>query len=96
MLDGAFAGSRYHQNQEASVMPVVHIRDVSRATLERLKARARRNDRSLQAELKGILEEAAGTAWSVTRASATKLRKTLARRAHSDSADLIALDRRAR
>ena len=77
-------------------MPVVHIRDVSRASLERLKARARRNDRSLQAELKSILEEAAGTAWSVTRASATKLRQTLARRAHSDSAELIALDRRAR
>jgi plasmid stability protein len=77
-------------------MPVVHIRDVSRATLERLKARARRNDRSLQAELKGILEEIAGTDWSVTRASATKLRQTLARRAHSDSAELIAFDRRAR
>jgi plasmid stability protein len=56
-------------------MPVVHIRDVSRATLDRLKVRARRNDRNLQAELKSILEEAAGTAWSGTRASATKLRK---------------------
>ena len=77
-------------------MPVVHIRDVSQATLERLKARARRNHRSLQAELKSLLEEAADTAWSGTRASATKLRKTLARRAHSDSAELIALDRRAR
>ena len=75
-------------------MPILHIRDVSRATLERLKARARRNDRSLQAELKGILEE--GTDWSVTRASATKLRKSLTRRAHSDSAELIAFDRRAR
>ena len=77
-------------------MPVVHIRDVPRSTLDRIKARARRNDRSLQAELKSILEEAAGTAWSGTRASATKLRKSLARRAHSDSADLIALDRRVR
>ena len=77
-------------------MRVVHIRGLSRTTLERLKARARRNDRSLQAELKSILEEAAGTAWSGTRASATKLRKTLARRAHSDSAELIAVDRRAR
>jgi plasmid stability protein len=77
-------------------MPVVHIRDVPRSTLDRLKARARRNDRSLQAELKSILEEAASTAWSGTRASATKLRKSLARRAHSDSAELIALDRRAR
>ena len=33
---------------------------------------------------------------SGTRASATKLRKTLAKRAHSDSAELIAFDRRAR
>lgn len=77
-------------------MPVVHIRDLSRTTLERLKAHARRNDRSLQAELKSILEEAAGTDWSGARASATKLRKRLARRAHSDSAELIALDRRSR
>jgi antitoxin FitA-like protein len=36
-------------------MPVVHIRDVSRATLERLKARARRNDRGLQAEPSGAM-----------------------------------------
>jgi plasmid stability protein len=47
-------------------MRVVHIRGLSRTTLERLKARARRNDRSLQAELKSILEEAAGTDWSGT------------------------------
>jgi hypothetical protein len=37
-------------------MPAIHIRDLSRGTLERLKARARRNDRSLQAELKSILD----------------------------------------
>jgi plasmid stability protein len=77
-------------------MPAIHIRDLSRATLERLKARAQRNDRSLQAELKSILEEAAATDWSGTRALAAKLRKTLARRAHSDSSELIAADRRAR
>ena len=77
-------------------MPAIHIRDLSRATLERLKARARRNDRSLQAELKSILEGAAATDWSRTRALATRLRKSLARRAHSDSAELIAAHRRAR
>ena len=77
-------------------MPAIHIRDLSQATLERLKARARRNDRSLQAELKSILEEAANTDWSGTRTLAAKLRKSLARRTHSDSAELIASDRRAR
>lgn len=77
-------------------MPAIHIRDLSRATLESLKARARRNDRSLQAELKSILEEAADTDWSHTRTLAAKLRKSLARRAHSDSAELIASDRRSR
>ena len=77
-------------------MPAIHIRDLSQAVLEKLKARARRNDRSLQAELKSILEEAASSDWSGTRALAAKLRKSLARRAHSDSAELIASDRRAR
>jgi plasmid stability protein len=77
-------------------MPAIHIRDLSRATLERLKARARRNDRSLQAELKSILEDAAGTDWPATRLLAAKLRKRLAGRPHSDSAELIASDRRAR
>jgi plasmid stability protein len=77
-------------------MPAIHIRDLSRATLARLKARARRNDRSLQAELKSILEGAADTDWSGTRALAAKLRKSLARRGHSDTTELIAADRRAR
>ena len=58
-------------------MPAIHIRDLSQATLERLRARARRNDRSLQAELKSILEEAANTDWSGTRTLAAKLRKSL-------------------
>ena len=77
-------------------MPAIHIRDLSQATLERLRARARRNDRSLQAELKSILEEAANTDWSATRTLAAKLRRSLAKRAHSDSAELIASDRRSR
>ncbi len=80
----------------ASAMPAIHIRELSRSTLDRLKARARRHDRSLQAELKSILEEAAETDWSGTRALAAKLRKSLAGRTHSDSAELIASDRRSR
>lgn len=77
-------------------MPAIHVRDLSRVTLDRLKARAKRNDRSLQAEIKTILEEAAGTDWTRTRTVAAKLRQRLANRIHSDSADLITADRRAR
>jgi plasmid stability protein len=76
-------------------VPAIHIRDVSKSTLDRLKARARRNDRSLQAELKTILDEAAGQDWTHTRLLAAKLRKRLAGRTHSDTVDLIASDRRA-
>ena len=77
-------------------MPSVHIRDLSGPTLEKLRARARRNDRSLQAELKLILEEAAGRDWSETLARAERMRGQLSRRAHDDSAQLIARDRQRR
>ncbi len=77
-------------------MPNVHVRDLSPSTLKALRARAQRHDRSLQAELKRILEETAATeaAWVRTRAAAARLRRQLAGRTHSDSATLIADDRR--
>ena len=77
-------------------MPNVHSRDLSVPILEKLRARARRNDRSLQAELKLILEEAAGRDWSDTLARAERMRRQLARRVHDDSAELIARDRQRR
>lgn len=77
-------------------MPSVHIRGLSGPTLEKLRARARRNDRSLQAELKLILEEAAGRDWSDTLARAERMSRQLARRVHDDSTQLIARDRQSR
>jgi plasmid stability protein len=77
-------------------MPNVHVRDLSETTLEKLRARARRNDRSLQAELKVILEEAARNDWTATLAQADRMRRRLARRVHDDSAELIARDRQIR
>jgi plasmid stability protein len=77
-------------------MPNVHIRDLSAPTLERLRTRARRNERSLQAELKLILEQAAGGDWADTLARAERMRRQLARRAHDDSAHLIARGRQTR
>jgi plasmid stability protein len=77
-------------------MPSIHIRDLSQGTLARLKARARRHGRSFQAEVKTILDQAAQVDWSRTRALAARLRRELADTGQSDSAELIAADRRSR
>jgi plasmid stability protein len=77
-------------------MPGIHIRDLSQATLDKLKARARRHERSLQAEVKTILEQAAQMDWSRTRALSAQLRRELAGSTQSDSTKLIATDRGSR
>lgn len=38
-------------------MPAIHVRDVDDAIIDALKARAARNHRSLQGEIRAILEE---------------------------------------
>jgi plasmid stability protein len=43
-------------------MPALHVRDVDDAILDALKARAARNHRSLQGEVRAILEAAAAEA----------------------------------
>lgn len=70
------------------------VRDLSPATLGKLKAYARRNGRSLQAELHRILEEAARASVADTQAAAARLRRTLAGRRHTDSGALQAEGRR--
>lgn len=40
-------------------MPALHVRDIDDAVIAALKARARQNHRSLQGELRSILEAAA-------------------------------------
>lgn len=75
-------------------MARVLIRDLEERTVERLKARAARNGRSLQAELQLIVERAAATDIVDSRAVAARIRRKLAGRNHSDSALLVADDRR--
>ena len=41
-------------------MPALHVRNVDDAVIERLKRRAEKNRRSLEAELRVILDAAAG------------------------------------
>ena len=75
-------------------MPHALIRDIDPAVLERLKERARNRGRSLQSELKDIIERAAERDLEDARSLAAKIRRKLAGRRHTDSTALIAADRR--
>jgi antitoxin FitA len=83
--------------QEVTMSDVL-VRNLDDAVVKQLKARARGNGRSLQAELKLILEQAA-TSQSArpTRAEyrllADQVRTTLKKQPQSDSAVLLAEDR---
>jgi plasmid stability protein len=75
-------------------MPDVLVRNIAARDLELLKRRAQASGRSLQAELKRILELAAQASdEDAARALAEQVSSTLAGRPHPDSADLIRKDR---
>jgi hypothetical protein len=82
---------------ERDRVPSILVRGVDPRTVLRLKERARVNGRSLQQEIKEILERAAGT---LTMREARRLseqwRHRLSRRSFSDSARLIRKDRDSR
>ncbi len=75
-------------------MPEVLVRGLDADTLVRLKARAERNGRSLQAELQSILVQAAETESREGARLAAEIRKRLEGRHHTDSARILAQDRR--
>jgi len=75
-------------------MAQVLIRDLDPGVVARLKERARGRGRSLEAELRGILEAAAPSGRGEARALAARIRRRLAGRAHTDSGALVAEDRR--
>jgi plasmid stability protein len=79
--------------KEEKAMPDVLVRYLSTETLEALKGRAKQNKRSLQVELKWILEQAAQTSMVDARAVAAKIRRSLSKTVHSDSAALLRKDR---
>ena len=74
-------------------MSQVLVRDLDEAVVTRLKERARRNGRSLQAELKQILEQAAGQDAVDFRSELERVRARFAGRTFTDSAELIREDR---
>ncbi|HEV8660364.1 MAG TPA: hypothetical protein VGS96_17290 [Thermoanaerobaculia bacterium] len=75
-------------------MAKVLIRNLDERIVNRLKKRARRNERSLQAELQTIIKRAALADVVEGRALAARVRRKLSDRKHSDSSTLIADDRR--
>ena len=74
-------------------MAQVLVRDLKADVVARLKARAKRHGRSLQTELKEILETASRHSAIEARAVAARIRRQLAGHAHSDSVELLAEDR---
>jgi plasmid stability protein len=76
------------------MMPDVLVRELDDRDLELLRRRAQASGRSLQAELKRILETAARASDDdASRALAEEVSVALAGRPHPDSADLIRADR---
>ncbi len=75
-------------------MAQVLVRDLDSNLVDRLKRRAREHGRSLEAELRGILEAAVTMDMADARALAARIRRRLSERTHSDSAALLAEDRR--
>ena len=74
-------------------MAQILVRNVDPKAVERLKARARRHGRSLQSEVKVLLERAAGIGAEEVAAMLADWQKRLAGRRFVSSAKLIREDR---
>lgn len=74
-------------------MAHVLVRDLEPALVERLKGRAQRHGRSLQGEVKAILEAAAPFSPAEALQAAEQWRKRLTGRMTSESGDLLRADR---
>jgi len=75
-------------------MATVLVRNLDDAVYERLKGRAARNNRSLEAELREILTLASNQVDMATaRAAADAMRRQLEGRPHSDSGEILAEER---
>ena len=75
-------------------MAEVLVRDLDASVVERLKTRAAANGRSLQAELKAVLEaQATQVTKAEARALAARIRRRIGARPQTDSGMLQAEDR---
>ena len=77
-------------------MPNILVRDLDAEVLKQLKAAAKANRRSLQAEIHAILRRASTRNLAETRRLSARWLKRLRGSTHSDSAERIREDRDAR
>jgi len=75
------------------MMPELLVRNLEEKTVERLKALARRNGRSLQGQVKVVLEEAAALSAGDVTAIVAKWKGRFRGKRFGDSARLIRKDR---
>lgn len=82
-------------NQSGGDMPDVLVRNIEEKTLNNLKKRAERNNRSLQAELKSLLELYAGPELEETKSMVRDvyMRYKATGKKFSDSAEDLSKDR---
>ncbi|MFI5340476.1 MAG: hypothetical protein ACHQ7N_11635 [Candidatus Methylomirabilales bacterium] len=83
----------YHRRKEEADMPQLLVRNLDEGTITRLKALAKRHGRSLQGQVKIVLEEAATLPAGEVSALVQEWQRRLARRRFSDSARIIRKDR---
>jgi antitoxin FitA len=74
-------------------MAQILVRNIDEAAVERLKARARTNDRSLEAEARHTLEQSAKIDFDLARRKALEIRERLKGKSFPDVAELIREDR---
>jgi plasmid stability protein len=74
-------------------MAQIIVRNLDDVVVERLKTRARDNDRSLEAEVRHILEQSAKVDMAQARLIVMERRKKLQGRKFADSVELIREDR---
>jgi plasmid stability protein len=74
-------------------MAQIIVRNLDDVVVERLKTRARDNDRSLEAEVRHILEQSAKMDMAQARLIVMERRKKLQGRKFADSVELIREDR---
>lgn len=74
-------------------MPELLVRNLEEATIKRLKALAKQHGRSLQGQVRLVLEEAATLPMGEVSSLLEKWQRQLARRRFRDSAKIIRKDR---
>ncbi len=70
-------------------MAQILVRNLDKACVDRLKSRAAHHGRSLQAEAKLVLEQAAQLDMATAREVANRIRQKLGNRSFGDSAEMI-------